>query len=157
MARGDLVYFDQFYLDEGLAVHNLDVHTYKWGLVTNAVVPSRSTPDPRWGAGGSTNFSAQEVTSGGPGSTYPAGGTDLQSTFSGLPAPTHGASVVSWPANADNPTDAAYAIGYNDTAGGKQCVCFVDLGGPLDMRAGPLTLTPNPLGLGVKGASAGPV
>lgn len=154
MARGDLVYFDQFYLDEGLAVHNLNVHTLKWGLVTNAVVPSRSTPDPRWGAGGTTNFAAQEVT---PGGNYVTGGTDFQSTFAGLPAPTHNANVVSWPADPGNPIDAAYGIGYNDTATGKQCVCFVDLGGPLDMRAGPLTLTPNVLGLGVKGASAGPV
>ena len=154
MARGDLVYFDQFYLDEGLAVHNLNVHTVKWGLVTNAVVPSRSTPDPRWGAGGTTNFAAQEVT---PGGNYVAGGTDLSSTLAGLPAPTHNGSVVSWVADPGNPQDAAYAIGYNDTAAGKQCVMFVDLGGPLDMRAGPLTLTPNVLGFGVKGASAGPV
>ena len=154
MARGDLVYFNQFYLDEGLAVHNLNAHTLKWGLVTNAVVPTRSTPDPRWGAGGTTNFAAQQVT---PGGNYIDGGADMSSVFSGLPAPTHNASVVSWAADANNPQNASYAIGYNDTAAGKQCVCFADLGGVLDMRAGPLTLTPNASGLGVKGASAGPV
>ena len=156
MARGDFEYFDQFYLDEGLAVHNLNVHTLKWGLVTNAVIPSRSTPDPRWGAGGTTNFAAQEVT-GGAGSTYPVGGTDLSSIFSGLPAPTHNGGVVSWPAHADNPQNSSYGIMYNDTAAGKQCVGFVDLGGVLDMRAGPLTLTPNAAGFGIKGRSAGPV
>lgn len=155
MARGDLVYFDQFYTDEGLGVHDLSNNTVKWGLVTNAVVPSRSTPDPRWGAGGTTNFAAQEVT---PGGTYISGGTDLSSTFTkDNGTSTHGASVVSWAANAANPQDAAYAIAYNDVTAGKQCICFVDLAGPLDMRAGPLTITPNAAGLGIKGASAGPV
>lgn len=154
MARGDFEYFDQFYLDEGLAVHNLNANSIKWGLVTNAVIPTRSTPDPRWGTGGTTNFAAQEVT---PGGNYIAGGTDLSSTFSGLPAPTHNGAVVSWAADAGNPQNASYGIMYNDTPAGKQCIAFVDLGGILDMRAGPLTLTPNASGFGIKGKSAGPV
>ena len=118
------------------------------------MVPSRTTPDPRWGPGGTTNFAAQEVT---PGGNYLAGGEDCQSTFSGLPAPTHNGSVVSWPADANNPQDASYIIAYNETAAGKQCVFSIDLGGVLDMRAGPLTITPNASGFGIKGASAGPV
>ena len=154
MARGDWEYFDQFRLDEGLAVHNLNTNTLKFGLVTNAVVPTRSTPDPRWGAGGTTNFQAQEVT---PGGNYLVGGADVSSTFSGLPNQTHNGSVVSWAADAGNPQNASYAIMYNDTATGKQCVGFLDLGGVLDMRAGPLTLTPNASGFGVKGKSAGPI
>ena len=154
MARGDFEYFDQFYLDEGLQVHNMNTGTVKWGLVTNAVVPSRSTPDPRWGAGGTTNFQAQEVT---PGGNYLVGGTDLNTTFAGLPAPTHNGGVVSWAADPGNPQDAAYGIMYNESAAGNQCIGFLDLGGPLDMRAGPLTLTPNVAGFGIKGRSAGPI
>lgn len=154
MARGDWEYFDQFYLDEGLAVHNLNTNTFKFAIVTNAVIPSRSTPDPRWGPGGSTDFSAQEVT---PGGNYLTGGVDVQSTFSGLPAPTHNGVPVSWAADANNPQNASFCIMYNETAAGKQCAGFLDLGGVLDMRAGPLTLTPNAAGFGIKGKSAGPV
>ena len=139
MARGDFEYFDQFYLDEGLAVHNLNANTIKFAIVTSAVIPTRSTPDPRWGPGGTTDFSAQEVT---PGGNYLTGGENVLSTFAGLPAPKHDGSVVSWAADPGNPQNAAYVIQYNETAAGKQCIAFADLGGPLDMRAGPLTLTP---------------
>jgi len=40
-------------------------NTVKAGIMTNAVVPGINDSDPRWGAGGSQNYSTAEVTPGG--------------------------------------------------------------------------------------------
>ena len=54
------------------------------------------------------------------------------------------AGVVSWKAakvaiaqNASNPTDARYAIIYNDTDANKRCVAWIDLGAVLNLTLGP--------------------
>jgi len=57
-----------------------------------------------------------------------------------------GASV-SWTQNASNDTDAYWAIVYNDTQVNNHAICFIDLGGPVDMSAGALTITWNASGI----------
>jgi hypothetical protein len=52
-----------------------------------------------------------------------------------------------WAQNASNGTGAYWAIIYNYTDAAKDALAFVDLGGPVDMTAGDLTITWNGSGL----------
>ncbi len=135
MAQGDVTLFDSFKLDIGEKVHNLGADTYKFGLVTNAVTPSASTADPRWGAGGTTNLASSQVT---PGGNYSTGGPTIASTTwteSGGVVTFDGADI-SIASNASNPNNARWGIIYNDTSTGKEAVAYVDLGGVTDLTAG---------------------
>lgn len=143
-----MVFFDQFLVDVMEAVHNLETDTIKMGLITGATVPTAATVDPRWGAGGTTNFSSTEST---PGGNYTTGGPTLAN-----PAVTLTGGLAMFDADdpgvisqdASNPTDAEYGIIYNDTAAGKNAIGFVDLGGTFDMTTGDLTIAWNANGLG---------
>jgi hypothetical protein len=145
MAAGDVVVFNQFFADVGLAVHNLDTATIRLGLITNAVTPAATTADPRWGAGGSTNFDTNEVTAGG---NYAAEGPDVAGTYSQAAGTgTFDATDVSIAQNASNPTNARWGIIYNDTAAGNQCVAYIDLGSVIDLSTGTFTITWNASGI----------
>ena len=52
-----------------------------------------------------------------------------------------------WAQDASNDVDAWWGIVYNFTDANKDCLCFVELGGPVDMSAGALTITFNAAGL----------
>ncbi len=52
-----------------------------------------------------------------------------------------------WAQNGSNATDAFWAVVYNFTDAGKDALCFIELGGPVDMSAGALTVTWNGSGL----------
>jgi hypothetical protein len=121
--------------------------TLKGGIVTNATVPAITTADPRWGAGGTTNFSTNEVT---PGGAYSAGGITLTSptvTLSSANINLNVTSPISLASNASNPTGAYWMIIYSSTAAGKQCVGYIDLGGPISLVSG--------LQININGASSG--
>lgn len=119
--------------------------TWKMGIVTNVTVPSTTTADPRWGAGGTTNFATNEVT---PGGNYSAGGISITSPGNTL-STTHtnltATSPISLAANASNPTGAYWGIFYDSTAAGKYCIGYIDLGGSLSLVNG---LTINIAGVG---------
>lgn len=135
MAAGDITLFNEFKKDVGEKVHALGSDTFKLGLITNAVTPAASTTDPRWGAGGSTNFASSQVT---PGGNYATGGPTIGSTTwteSGGVVTFDGADV-SISSDASNPNNARWGIIYNDTSAGKEAVAFVDLGGVTDLTAG---------------------
>jgi hypothetical protein len=51
------------------------------------------------------------------------------------------ATNPTWAQNAGNDVDAYWGIIYNYTDAGKDALAFVDLGGPVDMSAGDLTIT----------------
>jgi len=53
----------------------------------------------------------------------------------------------SWAKHASNDTDAYWGLVYNDTAPGDPAIAYIDLGGPVDMSAGTLTLTWHASGL----------
>ena len=56
MAAGDVLYTDQYLVDVQEGIHNQETDSIRVGLVTSATTPAVTTADPRWGAGGSTNW-----------------------------------------------------------------------------------------------------
>jgi len=141
MAQGDVIVFDQFMVDVGEEVHQLETDTFKIGLTTGATTPSTTTADPRWGAGGTTNFATEQVT---PGGNYVSGGATCSNPtydLTGGLAQFDADDPAAWAANASNPTNATWGILYNDTATGKNAIAAIDLGGSFNMTTGPLTIT----------------
>lgn len=149
MAQGDIILFDQFIVDMAEKVHNLETDTLKVGLVNSTTTPATTTADPRWGAGGTTNFAANEVAPAT--GNYTAGGASITT---GASATLTGGQLVfdstdnpSWVQHASNPTNARWGILYNDTATGKNCIGSVDLGSVFNMTTGDLTITWNASGI----------
>jgi len=139
MAAGDIVFFDQYTADVQEALHDQENDTFKLGLINSAVTPSATTTDPRWGAGGSTNLSTNQVT---PGGNYASGGPTIANPTVTL---TDGAGVfdaddVSIAQHASNPNDARWGIIYNDTDAGKRALGYLDLGANIDLSAGALSV-----------------
>lgn len=146
MAAGDVVFFDQWLVDVAEKLHDHENDVFKLGMVTSAVTPLATTSDPRWGAGGGTNLSTNEVTAGG---NYAAGGPTIANPSVTL---TGGAGVIDGDdiaitKHASNPTNARWAPFYNSTDAGKRCVGFVDLGADTNLTAGDFTLTWNASGI----------
>ena len=147
MAQGDVTFFDQFLADALEGEHNLETDTIQLALITSAVTPAATTADPRWGAGGSTNFSTNEVT---PGGNYAARGAAVANpavVLTGGLAEFDGDNV-SWLQNASNPTNARWGILFNETNAGDRCIGFVDLGSAFDMTTGDLQVNWNANGIG---------
>lgn len=145
MAQGDVTVVDEFLEDIGLEVHQLETDTFKLGLVTTSTTPTAATADPRWGAGGTTDWSTNEVT---PGGNYSAGGPSIGGTYSQTSGTaTFDATDVSITQNGSNPTNARWGIGYNDTSAGKEVVFFLDLGSVTDLSAGDFSVTWNASGV----------
>jgi hypothetical protein len=149
MAAGDFVVFDQFLENLGEnVIPTLSTTPIHMGIVTNATVPAKTTADPRWGAGGTTNFLTNEVT---PGGNYATGGPDLTVTVSD-PWTRSGSTVtfdlddVSITQNGSNPSGAYWGIIYVNDAN-DYCIGYVELGGPIDLSAGDFTITWHASGL----------
>ena len=152
MAQGDFAFFNEFLEDEGLKIHNLNTDTLKLALTDGTTTPTAATANPRWGAGGTTNFAAEEVAPVG--GNYVTGGTDITNTYSeSAGTGTLDGADVTWSSNASNPTNARWGILYNDTSTGKEAVGFLDLGSTFDMTTGDLVVTWNASGIGTKTAS----
>ena len=147
MAAGDIVFFDQYTVDVQEGVHNQETDTFKVGLITAvSPQPAATTADPRWGAGGTTNYSSSEVT---PGGNYSSGGPSAANpavTLSGG-AGVFDADDISVTQHASNPTNARWGILYNDTAAGKNALGYVDLGAAVDLSAGDFSIAWNASGI----------
>ena len=149
MAAGTFLVFDSFMeaLGDG-TIPDLNTSAIHMGIATNTTVPSKTTADPRWGAGGTTNFSTNEVT---PGENYSAGGPELTVTVT-TPWTITGSTAkfdlddVSIASNASNPTTGYWGLIYINDADDR-CIGFTELGGPVDMTAGNFTITWNAGGL----------
>jgi hypothetical protein len=111
------------------------------GIITNAQTPGINDSDPRWGAGGTQNYSTAEVTPGGITVTSPA------SSLSGAVTSLTATSPISLAANASNPTGAFWGIFYDSTDAGKHVFGFIDLGGSLSLVNG--------LQININGVSSG--
>ncbi len=146
MARGDIIIFDQFLVDVGLKVHNLNTDTFRIGFVDNTITPAVTTADPRWGAGGTTNLSTNQV-SGGNYPATPDALTGVSYALSGGQGVFDATDPAVYTANASNPATLYWAIVYNDTAAGKQAVCAYDLGGPVDGTSSDLDFDFNASGI----------
>jgi hypothetical protein len=143
VARNDWVTFEEFSYDIMKGVHgDLSSATLKVGLINNdATVPSASTATPRW-----ADFSGNEVS----GTGYTAGGA----TLSGVTvAETGGVTTlddtgnVTWSQNGAGPTDVYWAVLYNDTATNDEAIGFLDMGGPVSLVDGDITITWNASGI----------
>lgn len=125
MATGTIKWFPAALLDIGNKVHNLGADVIKMGVVTTATVPGLSTAAPCWGAGGTTNFSTNQVGTGG-GYTGPI--TLASPTWTNVAnVPTFRATDIVIPQNASGFSNGAYGIFYNDTATNKNCLGWVEL------------------------------
>ena len=141
MATGDVTVFDEakaYMIDGGWEAAD-DIKC--------AVLDNTTTP-----AAGDTTPALGDYTQVGSAGTYVAGGTSLGNlgtlvteaagtmTFDSATNPT-------WAQDASNDTDAWWGLIYNDTDVGDLAIAFVELGGPVDMTAGPLTITWNASGI----------
>lgn len=135
MAAGDVTWFNEAKKGLGLKLHNLSTDAIKFALIKNPSFSMLATvADPRWGSGGTTNLSSEEVTVAG---AYTATISVESKTW------TEAAGVVTWDhadvsigGNASNPSTARWGIYYNDSDAGKRCLAFVDFGATLDINAG---------------------
>ena len=140
MAQGDVVVFQQFLVDVQEKLHDLENNEFRLSLITNAAPPLATTPDPRWGAMGTTDMSAHEVA---PGGSYVSGGTLVANPSVVLiksAAVFDADDPAMWAAASGNPSNARWAVLYNNTDSGKRCVAFVDLGSLFDMKVGDLDI-----------------
>jgi len=135
MATGDVVFFEEA----------KDVAFFGGWATTDdikcAVLDNTATPTAAWATPTLGDFT--QVTAAG---TYTTGGTSLGNwgtlsveaagtlTFDSTTNPT-------WAQDASNDVDAWWGLLYNDTAAGDDAFAFVELGGPVDMSAGSLTIT----------------
>lgn len=140
MATGTVKWFDQALLNLGKKVFDLSSDTLKIGIVTTGTVPAHTTADPRWGAGGTTDFSSSQVATG----TAYTGPITLTSVTWTIVSnvPTLRADVVTIAQDAGGFTNGAYGIIYDDTSAGKECIGFVELssGGTLSLAGGAVTI-----------------
>ena len=146
MAQGELIPFNVGVLAALNGTIDLEADTFKLGLVTNSITPAASTAAPCWGAGGSTNMLAYEVT---PGGNYSTGGPTIGNT-----AMTEAGGTVKWDGDditiaqdPANPATCRWGIVYSDTAAAKNAFGYIDLGGITDLSAGAFTYTVSASGL----------
>ena len=141
MARGDVTVFDEakaYMLDGDFGSSD----TIKCAVLDNTATPTAAFATPALG----------DFTEVGASGTYVTGGTSLDTlgtcvseaagtmTFDSAVNPT-------WAQNASNDVDAYWGLIYNDTDAGDRAIAFVELDGPVDMTAGPLTITWNASGI----------
>ena len=141
MATGTVTVFEEakaYMIDGGWEAAD-DI---KLAICDNTTAPTAATATPALG-----DFT--EVSAAG---TYTTGGTSIGSlttcvseaagvmTFDSATNPT-------WAQDASSDVDAYWGIIYNDTQAGDPAIAFVELGGPVDMSAGDLTVTWNASGI----------
>lgn len=141
MAAGDLTIFNEakaYILDGGWE----PTDDIKVALLDNTSAPSAADGTPSLG----------DYTEVGAAGSYTAGGVSIGAwgdliSESGGTVTADSATNPTWAKNASNDNDAYWALIYNDTQAGDPAIAFVDLGGPVDMTAGALTITWNGSGI----------
>jgi len=142
MAAGDWKWFAQGLKSLADKLIDLDTDTLKFGLVTAATVPTVLIGDPRWGAGGTTNFSSSEIATAtsytGP---ITLGSVTCTKDNTGFVLDAADPSVIAQ--DAGGATDIAYLILYSDTSAQKNCIGYMELStaGTISLVAGSLTIT----------------
>jgi len=146
MATGDIIVFEEakaYMIDGGWEAAD----TIKLAICDNTTAPTAADAVPSI-SGGTTNYT--EVGSAG---SYTAGGETLD-TLANCVVEAAGTmtfddtgATVTWAQNASNDVDAYWGIVYNDTDVTNRAICFIELGGPVDMAAGSLTVTWNASGI----------
>ena len=134
MAAGDIIWFEEARTMDYFAGWAL-TDDIKVAVLDNTTAPTAAHATPALG-----DFT--EVTAAG---TYTAGGTSLGNwgtvwTEVGGTGTLDSTTNPTWAADASNDVDAYWGLLYNDTVGDK-AFAYVELGGPVDMVAGSLTIT----------------
>ena len=145
MATGDVTVFEEGKL--ALLVGGWEAADEIWiGLVTNSPAVTASSAVPAYAAGGTTNFTA--IATAG---NYAAGGL-LLDTYTNMTTEAGGTvtfddtgASVTWAQDGSNPQTAVWGIVYHKTTG--LAIAMIELGGPIDMQAGDLTITWNGSGI----------
>ena len=108
-------------------------------LTDGTTTLTAATADPGYSASRTTDISAEEVS----GTNYTAGGETMTITWgeSSGTVTFDDTSTPTWSTHASAPNDARYGVVYNDTATNKPAVCYIDLGGVIDIQTGDLTIT----------------
>ena len=142
MAAGDIVVFNtaKEWLMDG--TFDLDTNTIKCAICDNTTAPTATTATPSLG----------DFTQVGTAGTYVADGTALTCTWveSGGTVTFDSSTNPSWAANGSNDTDAYWGIVYAVGALNGQtnpAICYIDLGGPINMATTTLTITFNASGV----------
>lgn len=141
MATGNIKWFAQGLLDLGNKIHNLSADVLKLGIVTTATVPSVTTAAPHWGGTGTTNFAANQVSTGGTQYTGPKTLASVTWTLvSGVP--TLRATDIAMTQDASGFSNGAWGIIYNDSDANKRALGYVELSaaGAASLVAGALTI-----------------
>lgn len=140
MATGDIVFFNEALED---ALENWSgTDTLKCAVLDNTTAPTAATVTP----------ALADFTEVGAAGTYVAGGASLGTwadfiTQSAGTTKFDSATNPTWAQNASNDTDAYWGLIYNSTLAGNKALCYVELGGPVSMAAGALTITWNASGI----------
>ena len=140
MAQGDVFTWDQWMVDLAEALMDHETGTFYYAL-TDSTALAQTDAIPHWNGTGTTNIQANEVspTTG----NYTPNGFALVNptvTLVGGDAEIDFDDPSTISQHASNPTNAAYAVIYNNAAT-KHCVCWIDLGGTFNMTTGDLTIT----------------
>lgn len=141
MAQGDITFFEEALLDYVNGTFSTG-DTIKVAIADNTTTPSAGLATP----------SLSDFTQVSAAGSYTAGGTSI-GTLSSITSEAAGTVTVdsgtnpSWAQNASNDTDAYWGIIYNDTNASDRAIAYLDLGGPVNMTAGDLTITWNASGL----------
>lgn len=141
MATGDIVWFEEARtLDYFAGWETTD--DIKVAILDNTTAPTAATATPALG----------DFTQVGTAGTYTSGGTSLGNwgtvwSEAGGTGTMDSATNPTWAQDASNDTDAYWGLIYNDTRAGDPAIAFIELGGPVDMSAGSLTITWNGSGI----------
>jgi hypothetical protein len=141
MATGDITFFEEA-LDYDFFGGWATSDDIKCAVLDNTLAPTAADATPAL-------LDYTQVSAAG---TYTAGGTSLGnwgalSTEAGGTLTFDSATNPTWAADASNDTDAYWGLLYNDTQAGDPAFAYVELGGPVDMQGGSLTITWNASGI----------
>ena len=135
MATGDVVVFDEA-LAKMLTGNWASTDSFWCAILDNTATPIAAYATPLFA----------DFTEVGTAGTYVAGGLTL-GAYSGLVAEAAGtvtfdsATNPTWAQHASSDSDAYWGLIYNKTDSASDCLAFVDLGGPVNMKTGSLTIT----------------
>jgi len=137
MAQGTLTVFSDFMVAFLEAKMDLETAALKVAFVSDSQATwTKATADPRWGAGGTTNLSTNEVS----GTNYTAGGNAAANpsvTETGNVATYDADDPATWVQHASGPTNIKTAILYIDDAN-DYAIGFIDM--TTDSGTTPLSL-----------------
>lgn len=152
MAKGDVHFFAAWMLavQSGAISVNLNSDAIKLSIVDNSVVPTASTLAPCFGAGGTTNFAAHQVATA---TGYSGPIAETCSISQSGAVVTLAASNVTIAQDASGFSNGYFGILYDNTLANKNCIGFIDLGGPVGNVAGPININWNASGFGTETAS----